>query len=444
MWKVRIIALAILLAGLGIGYFNYSSEANLNSRFPFKLGLDLAGGTHLVYRADTSDLPPQDVASSMETLRDVIERRTNLFGVSEPIVQIEREGLLAGKSEERLIVELPGVTDISEAIRIIGETPLLEFKLLTEDESLLPEKDGDIIPPEAFIPTGLTGRFLKRSALEFGGGQGGLNITNEPIVRLDFTNEGSDLFAEITRKNVGRVLAIFLDNDLKSAPVIQDEITGGSAVITGNFTPDEARTLVRNLNLGALPVPIELLSTQTIGASLGKDAFESGIRAGIFGIILVALFLVIWYRLPGVLAAVSLFIYIILMLALFKLIPVTLTAAGIAGFILSIGLAVDANILIFERMKEELAQGNNTRDAIKYGFSRAWLSIRDGNISSFITAIILFWFGTSLVKGFALTFGIGILVSMITAITISRTFLLATGNYERRGIARFLFGTGVK
>jgi len=202
--------------------------------------------------------------------------------------------------------------------------------------------------------------------------------------------------------------------------------------------------LVRNLNFGALPVPIELLSTQTIGASLGTEAFEKGVRSGIWGLLIVALFLIFWYRLPGVLAVFSLAIYIFAMLALFKLIPVTLTAAGVAGFILSIGLAVDANILIFERMKEELQEGKETNNAVKDGFARAWLSIRDGNISSIITAVILFWFGTSLVKGFALTFGIGILISMLTAISISRTFLLALGNYQNRGAIKFLFGTGIK
>ena len=447
MWKVRIIALIILIAAFGIGYFNYSSEIDEESKFPFKLGLDLAGGTHLIYEAHTLELPEQDVASSMNTLRDVIERRTNLFGVSEPIVQIEKSSVFAGGDrEQRLIVELPGITDISEAVRIIGETPLLEFKLvdenvesLTEDEELTQEKFDAM-----FISTGLTGRFLERSALEFGQGGTSGYLQNEPIVRLDFTKEGGDLFAKITRENIGRTLAIFLDGDLKSAPVINEEITGGSAIVSGGFTPQEARDLVHNLNLGALPVPIELVSTQTIGASLGKNALDNGVRAGIMGLIAVALFLLVWYRLPGFIAVISLTIYIIIMLALFKLIPVTLTAAGLAGFLLSIGMAVDANVLIFERMREELKSGNDTESSTRGGFKRAWLSIRDGNISSIITAIILFWFGTSLVKGFALTFGIGIIVSMLTAITISRTFLYAFGKKENRGIVKFLFGSGIK
>ncbi|MFQ5661896.1 MAG: preprotein translocase subunit SecD, partial [Candidatus Paceibacteria bacterium] len=331
MWKVRIIALVILIAGAGIGYFNYNSEINSESRFPFKLGLDLAGGTHLVYKADISELPPEDVATSMDTLRDVIERRTNLFGVSEPIVQIEKSSVFAGgEREQRLIVELPGITDIGEAVRIIGETPLLEFKLVKEDIAPIHE-DEDFTQERfdsMFESTELTGRFLERSALEFGQGGASGHLQNEPIVRLDFTKEGGELFRNITKENVGRTLAIFLDGDLKSAPVINEEIPGGSAIVSGGFTPQEARDLVRNLNLGALPVPIELVSTQTIGASLGKDALDKGVRAGVLGLIAVAIFLLVWYRVPGVVAVFSLAIYIIIMLALFKLIPVTLTAAG--------------------------------------------------------------------------------------------------------------------
>ncbi|MCH7529975.1 protein translocase subunit SecD [Patescibacteria group bacterium] len=440
MLRIRIAALLILLVGLGIGYFVYTSEINTESRFKFKLGLDLAGGTHLIYEADVSNLPQEEIEGSMNALRDVIERRVNLFGVSEPIVQVEQSSIFAGVRGERLIVELPGVTDITEAVRIIGETPLLEFKLVRA-EALLPENGTENVG-DIFIQTELTGRFLKRAVLEFGSTQSG-QISNEPIIRLEFTKEGADIFAEITRNNVGRQLAIFLDGESISAPVIQQEITGGTAIITGSFTPESAKLLVRNLNFGALPVPIELLSTQTIGASLGEEALNRGIQAGMLGLTLVALFLILWYRLPGVLATLSLAIYVFIILALFKFIPVTLTAAGLAGFILSIGMAVDANILIFERMKEEFIKGKDTTNAVKDGFARAWFSIRDGNISSIITAVILFWFGTSLVKGFALTFGIGILVSMISAITISRTFLYAVGGYSYTGLVKFLFGRGI-
>ena len=439
---MRLAALAILIVGGLIGSFVYSSETSEESRFPFKYGLDLSGGTHLIYRADISNVAPTEVQQSMDALRDVIERRVNLFGVSEPIVQVEKGGRFAGVSEERLIVELPGITDVAEATRLIGETPLLEFMLLAEPTQT---GDGNVeisFANDQYIPTGLTGRFLQRAVLEFGSGQSGA-LVNEPIVILDFDSEGGDLFEEITRANVGRVLGIFLDGEPISTPVIREPISGGRATISGAFTPDEARLLVRNLNFGALPLPIELISTQTIGASLGEEALQKGIVAGVIGLALVALFLILWYRLPGVLSVLALTLYMLVMFSIFKLIPVTLTAAGIAGFILSIGMAVDANVLIFERMKEEFAGGKDTNDAIADGFSRAWLAIRDGNISSIITAVILFWFGTSLVEGFALTFGVGIIVSMLTAITITRTLLYALGRRANVGIVRLLFGSGL-
>ena len=446
MWKERLIALAILIAGFGVGWLVYSSEVH-GENFLFRLGLDLSGGTHLVYKADTSRLADADVRESMASLRDTIERRVNLFGVSEPIVQTERSGALSGETQDRLIIELPGVTDTQEAIRLIGETPVLEFRLQqpVDTQNATVGEDGqlELSIGDAFGSAILTGAHLDRATLQFGQSSAG-GLSNEPLVILDFTSEGGQIFEDFTAAHVGEVFGIFLDGQLISNPVINERITGGSAVISGGFTPDEARELVRNLNFGALPLPIELLSSQTIGASLGTDTLTHGVKAGIWGLVAVALFLLLWYRLPGLLAVVSLSLYIVLMLALFKFIPVTLTAAGLAGFILSIGLAVDANVLIFERMKEELLQDKWTNNAVRDGFSRAWLSIRDGNLSSIITAVILFWFGTSLVEGFALVFGIGVLVSMFTAITISRSFLLALGDHENRGAIKFLFGTGVK
>lgn len=439
MLKIRLIALVLLIAGAGAGYFIFSSEQSDSSKFPFKFGLDLAGGTHLVYRADTSGVPAGEVADSMSALRDVIERRVNLFGVSEPIVQTEKSGVFSGVKENRLIVELPGVTDTEEAVALIGKTPELEFKLISTQQGEV-DSEGNLDVNVVYIETGLTGRLVERATLQFGSQSG---LSNEPVVLLDFNSEGKELFAKITRENVGTQLAIFLDGSLRSSPVINEEIPDGSAIISGSFTPDEARELVKDLNFGALPLPIELLSTQTIGSSLGEEALASGVVAGIIGLALVAIFLILWYRVPGIVAVLSLSIYVAVLLALFKLIPVTLTAAGIAGFILSIGLAVDANVLIFERIKEELKDGKNTKDATNDGFARAWLSIRDGNISSMITAVILFWFGTSLVQGFALTFGIGVLVSMITAVVVTRTLVRALGNYSNRRLTRLFFGSGM-
>jgi preprotein translocase subunit SecD len=448
MWKIRLVALLLLLAGGAVGYFSYATVGTphlpaklAGVTLPFKLGLDLNGGTHLEYRADISGISPSEVKDSMNSLREVIERRVNLFGVSEPLVQVEEAGLVGATPDERLIVELPGITDTARAVELIGKTPILEFKTLKVGAENLIKNAGTstvISPSDIFAPTELTGRFLDHAQLEFD------SQTSQPRVSLIFNTEGSALFAKITRENIGRAVAIYLDGVVISTPVVREEITGGKAEISGNFTPESAKELVRNLNYGALPVKIELVRTQTIGASLGADALKKDVRAGMFGFIFVAIFLVLWYRLPGILAIISLSMYTAIMLTLFKLIPVTLTAAGIAGLILSIGMAVDANILIFERMKEEFAKGRGTHDGIIEGFKRAWLSIRDSNISSIITALILFWFGTSsLIKGFALVFGLGVIVSMFTAISVSRTFLLSLGNAKQQGVIKVLFGNGL-
>jgi protein-export membrane protein SecD len=367
-----------------------------------------------------------------------------MFGVSEPVVQVENPGIISGNVEHRLSVELPGVTDIGQAVSLIGKTPQLDFRLVRPEaqnftEAELQTKNVD----EIFVQTGLDGQYLEKAQLQFTSSGSG-KIAGEPIVAITLNGEGKDLFAKITRENKGKILAIFLDGQMISSPVINDEITDGQAIISGGFSGEEAKALVRDLNYGALPVPIELVSTQSIGASLGEDAKTSGVKAGIIGMGLVALFLVFWYRLPGLVASVSLLGYVALSLAVFKLIPVTFTAAGIAGFILSIGMAVDANVLIFERMKEELRKGKSIHDALHEGFSRAWLSIRDSNISSIITAIILFWLGTSAIKGFALTLGIGVMVSMFIAITTSRTFLFAiASNNSHSKLTKFLFGNGL-
>lgn len=441
MLKVRLAAFGILVAAGLLGYFVYHTEM-AGGRFAFKLGLDLRGGTHLVYTADISQVPSGEIQDSLDSLRDVIERRVNLFGVAEPLVQLEQGGVVGG-GEHRLIVELPGVTDVNQAIKMIGETPLLEFKLVKQGmENNLVDAQGKV-NPLAFEETGLTGKYLKGAQVDFGGNSS-TNVLSEPQVRIEFNGDGATLFGEITKKNVGRFLAIFLDGALQSTPVIRQEITGGSAVIQGNFTPDEAKALVRNLNFGALPVPIALDSTQTIGATLGERALNAGAFAGMVGLALIALFMILWYRLPGVVSVAALVIYLLLMLAVFKLIPVTLTAAGIAGFILSIGLAVDANILIAERMKEELARGKNNADAIKEGFGRAWTSIRDANITHVIAGVILFWFGTSLIQGFALVLILGTVLSMLSAISISRTFLVALGLKNSEGFSKFLMRSGIR
>lgn len=465
MWRKRIIALLLLLAGTGVGYFIYISEYNPEHKLamPFRYGLDIQGGTQLVYQADTSQIAPGEVRDNMSALRDVINRRIDLFGVSEAMVQVEEAGTLSGDPTQRLIVELPGVTDIAQAVDLIGQTPLLEFKTMrpegeertamieaqenaqkalanpdiTEAERTMIISNPLLYQDPYFVPTSLTGAFLEKATVQFD------QTTSQPLVQLTFTDEGRKLFAEITKANVGKQVAIYLDGSPISTPVVQEPILDGNAQISGDFNVQTARELVGRLNSGALPVPIALLSTQTIGATLGERALDAGVRAGIVGILVVAVFLLLWYRLPGLISVIALAIYVALMLAIFKLIPVTLTAAGIAGFILSIGMAVDANILIFERMKEELKKGKDIVDAIDDGFARAWLSIRDSNISSILSAAILFWFGTSMVKGFALTLGIGVLVSMFSAITVSRTLLMALGTRGNSKAIRFFFGNGL-
>ncbi len=603
---------------------------------PFRLGLDLQGGTHLVYVADMKDIPDTGRTEAMAGVRDVIERRVNAFGVSEPLVQVNKSG-----DAWRLIVDLAGVKDISEAIKLIGETPILEFKEpgdgapqrdLTADEKkdmesanakaiadaratlkdaqkkdadfaaiakeksqddatkdkggdlgfvtkdgqyaplidkvestktvpgnvvpevvtsadgdhvvkfaekrqngteiqashilvcwqgtkncdqartkeearaiaddvkkqataanfatlaktksddkgsaaeggdlgwfakdvMVPEfadaafalKDGqisdvvespfgfhviykqheratyeyrlahvlfktkkaaDYLPaPEPWKNTQLSGKHLKRATLQF------QSTTNEPQVSLEFNDEGKKLFAEITERNVGKPVGIFLDGNPISVPTVQEAIREGQAVISGNFTIKEAKDLVRRLNAGALPVPITLESQQSVGASLGQESLDMSLRAGLIGFLIVALFMLLYYRLPGVIAILALGLYTAMNLALYKLIPVTLSLSGIAGFILSVGMAVDANVLIFERMKEELLRGRTLQSAIDEGFRRAWNSIRDSNFTTLISCAILFYTSSSLIKGFALNLALGVLVSMFSAITVSRTLL---------------------
>ena len=621
---------------------------------PFRLGLDLLGGTHLVYQADVSQIPIKDRSSAVEGVRDVIERRVNVFGVSEPIVQVNK----TTGGDYRVIVELAGIKDVGEAIKMIGETPLLEFKEenmeireltdeekeqlnnynieaekraeevlgkvisggdfaalageYTEDENTkesggdldwITEKDNpeifvlaqnveigktsvdlhqtsqgyeiikveekrvktnpftneeekevkashlllcydgiegceiglskeetyekikqiketansdnfadlvmehstgpsapnggdlgwfdkgmmmepfedavfeqdintisfvvetqfgyhliykqderpineyhlrhiliktkteeDIIGPQSeWALTELTGKNLERAIVQFNPND------NTPEVSLEFDNEGGKMFEEITGRNVGKSVAIFLDNYPISVPTVNEKITGGKAVISGSFNIQEAKLLAQRLNAGALPVPINLISQQTVGASLGQESVDKSLTAGLAGLILIALFMVIFYRLPGLLAVFALSIYGILILAIFKLWPVTLTLSGIAGFILSIGMAVDANVLIFERLKEELRAGKPLPNAIEEGFTRAWPSIRDGNFSTLITCFILIQFSTSVVKGFAITLGLGIIISMFSAIVITKNFLRLAGGEWLEG-KKWLFG----
>lgn len=426
-------SLAVLVIAGFIGWFVFTTNAP-SSHYGVKLGLDLAGGTELVYKADTARIAT-DKAGALASLRDVIDHRVNLFGVAEPLVQLEHSSAVAEEQQDRLLVELPGVTDVKAAVDAIGKTPVLEFKLV--------DQAGDTASTTTYKDTGLTGRYVKSAELQFAQGNSGSSVAGSPVVLLHFNDEGAALFGTITKENVGKQLAIFLDGAVISAPVIQEEIAGGSATITGHFTPTEARDLVRNLNFGALPVPIELVSSNTVGPTLGGQAYQAGIFAAIVGFILVSIFMIAWYRLAGVVATLALVLYVLLNILLIKVIPITLTSSGIAGFILSIGLAVDANVLIFERMKEELRHGKHAHDAVETGFARAWSAIRDGHLTMIISAVILFWLGTSLVKGFALVFGFGVISSLISAVFVSRVLLLAIVPERAEGkVWNFLLSSG--
>ena len=434
MKKYVIWSLILLVIFGSLGFF-LVHEQRPDAKFPFKFGLDLVGGTELVYKADVSKV--SNVGDAMDVLKSVIERRTNPNGVSETVVQTESAGIISGNADERLVVQLPGVTNIDDAIALIGQTPTLDFRLEKPDAQNTLKTNPQASLDDLFTPTGLTGEYLSSADVAFD------SKTNAPLVDLNFNSQGTALFSQITTAHKGEVLAIVLDGQVIEAPVIQDAITNGQAQISGSLTADQAKALAQNLNFGALPVPITLYTNQTIGASLGQAALNSGVKAGIIGFLALCAFLILWYRLPGLVASVALTSYIILSLTVFKLIPVTLTAAGLAGFILSIGMAVDANVLIFERTKEELKRGKSIYDALHEGFSRAWLSIRDSNISSIITAIVLFWLGTSEVKGFALTLGLGVVISMFTAISVSRTFLFAIAPKKDSAFKKFLFSNGL-
>jgi len=450
---IGIIVLAFLAGNLsypkylnqGINFLNGKLKLNIPHFWdvPFKLGLDLQGGTHLLYEADLSNIEKEDYSSAMQGLRDIIERRVNFFGVAEPVVQTQETA-----GHHRLVVELAGIKEPAEAIRMIGQTPFLEFReQRTEEETrIILDKQKELegltyeeaqkienwelaLEDPYFISTTLTGKYLERADLNFN------QQTGVPLISLQFNDEGAEIFEQLTSQNVGKILAIYIDGIPISSPVVQEAISGGKAQITGDFTVEEAKELVRNLNAGALPVPIKLISQQTVGPTLGAISLEKSLKAGMFGFLAIIIFLIIFYRFPGFLASLALGIYIALILSLFKLIPVTLTLAGIGGFILSIGMAVDANILIFSRMREELKEEKSFAIALEEGFRRSWSSIRDGNLTTLIVALILFGLGTSFIKGFALTLSIGILLSMFSAIFITRNLLrlFAGTRFEKWG-----------
>lgn len=400
-WKVdtELFGPTIDLTGIGIPF-----QRDVSVR----QGLDLQGGTQVVLRLDMSEIAEEDRGTALDSAVSVMEQRVNFTGATEAVVQPAQVG-----DEYRIRVELPGVTNTEEAIALVGQTARLEFREVTNPEAI----DRGFLTLEDTAPTGLSGDDLERAVVDV--------TTNPqaPQIAISFNNEGTQEFADLTQRLVGQPLAVFLDDMMVTAPTVQTPITDGQAVITGQFTIESARQLALQLSAGALPVPIEVVEQRSIGATLGQESVQQSLVAGAVGLVLVMIYMGVYYRRLGVVANIALLLYALFMLAVIRWVPITLTLAGIAGFILSIGMAVDANILIFERLREELRRGNKVRAAIEIGFDRAWPSIRDSNVATLITCVILYGFGTGQVRGFALTLGLGVVVSMFTAVFVSRTFL---------------------
>ncbi len=378
------------------------------------LGLDLSGGTRVLLSADMAGIANADRMSALESVREVIERRVNLFGVSEPLVQSSRTG-----ENYRIVVELPGVTNVDTAVQLIGHTARLEFREFTDTNDAT---IGAVLSNT--VPVGISGSDLKRARVDFS------PDTGEPVVAIEFTPEGTKKFADVTTKLVGKPLAIFLDAFAITWPTVQSAITEGSGVISGGFSRAGARTLALQLNAGALPVPVAVVERRAVGASLGEASIRQSTIAGFLGLGLVAIFMIIQYGRLGLLADLALVVYGLFTFALFRLIPITLTLPGIAGFILSMGMAVDSNILIFERYREEKRKGKPWGIAMEQAFGRAWDSIRDANLTTLMTALILYNPGnwsflpsSGLVRGFAVTLFLGVLVSLFTGIVVTRTFI---------------------
>jgi len=407
------------LMGRDFNFVLSSPVINITRPFLFqrdlniRQGLDLQGGTEVTLRADMEGVETSDRVDALDSAKEVITRRVDLYGVSEPVIRT----LISG-DDYRISVALPGVDNPQEALDLIGQTAKLDFREIPDSTSAATFAD--------FVPTGLTGQDLKKSSVQFDPQSG------KPTVGIEFSSDGADKFSLITGRNIGKPLAIFLDDFPVSTPTVNQQIDGGSAVISGEFTVDEAKNLAITLNAGALPVPIEVLSQQNVSATLGATSIEKSIKAGGVGLAAVALFMILLYGWLGFVAVIGLVIYGLITLSVYKLVPVTVTLPGLAGFILSIGMAVDANILIFERMKEELRKGHEWARAMELGFGRAWDSIKDANIATMITCFILFnpldWTflnSSGMIRGFALTLFLGVVIGLFTGIFVTRNLLRA-------------------
>lgn len=392
---------------------------DLTNDLDLKQGLDIQGGMQVTLGADMTGIPTTDRQSALDSAKDVITRRVDLYGVNEPVIQTVQSG-----NDYRITVELAGVNDASQALQLIGTTAQLDFRLLQASPSAKTATPSAAMTLDQFKMTGLTGKYLRRSSVTFD------QQTGEPEVAMEFNDEGTKMFADITRKNVGQFLAVFLDGFPIVMPQINNEIPNGTAVIKGSFTLERAKQLSIQLNAGALPVPITVLQQSTVGASLGQSSVNESLRAGLIGLALIIIFMISYYGFKGMLASISLIIYAILTVAVYKLFGVTLTLPGVAGLLLTIGMAVDANILIFERMKEEIRSGRIFNQALEIGFQRAWNSIKDANVTTILISLVLinpadfqFLNTSGLVRGFGLTLLIGILISLFTSMVVTKTLM---------------------
>jgi len=395
----------------------------LGKAIEFRQGLDLKGGVSITFKADVSELPSTERDQALESVKSVIERRINLYGVSEPLIQTAKVN-----NDSRVIVELPGVTNVEEAISLVGATAKMTFwekadkvDPIVATSSAYPI-NAAVLNLGPLRQTNLSGSNISSATVVFDPN------TGKPQVQLRFNSEGTTKFGEITKRNVGRPLAIALDNVIIEAPNVNEPILTGDAVISGSFTQEGAKALSTQLNAGALPVSLTVLEQHVVGPTLGLASLHKSLIAGVIGFITIVVFMIALYGRLGIIASAALLIYALLNLAIFKLssltpFGITLTLAGVAGFILSIGMAVDANILIFERMKEEERAGKSRKTAIELGFAHAWTSIRDSNVSTLITCVILYSFGTGIIRGFALVLAVGVIISMFSAITLTRTML---------------------
>lgn len=404
LFLLAFFSLALLIAWPGGIKIAYKDRVFWDKSWSIKRGLDLQGGARLTYRADTEGKTDEEISDAMKSLSKNIENRINAFGVTEPVVQTARSG-----EEHRLIVEMPGVKDVDEAIDTIGKTAVLEFKIISDQ--------GE------FIETGLTGEDLKLAKADFN------QETGEAQINIEFKGEGIDKFTKITEENVGKQLATLLDGNILQAANINERIAGGKAVISGQFDINEAQNTAIQLNAGALPLTIELIEQREVGATLGQESIEKSLYAGFIGIIFVSLFMIYYHRFQGILSTIGLALYLLLMLSLFKLLGVTITMGGIAGLILSIGMTIETDVLVFERIREELRNGKSYEKAVRLGFRNAWPSIRDSNVVSAIIAALLYSAGGT-IRGFAVVLVLGIIAGLATTFIGTKILMTAAIRYK--------------